>query len=115
MEETRLWEHLINDYKSRLPVMYRVFLDSAHGALQGDQLIVTCDSDFTKTQLHNVKVQSVLQEVTSAATGRSIAVVFQVGQVEQPPATGGEPSGGSVDKMDDLIDFGSQFDNFKIK
>ena len=81
-----LWASLINDYKGRLPAMYRAFLDSAWGTLEGDRLTVICDSDFTKTQLHNVKVQSVLQEVTSAATGQPITVVFQVGELpkEQP-------------------------------
>ena len=109
-----LWASLINDYKGRLPAMYRAFLDSAWGMLEGDRLTVICDSDFTKTQLHNVKVQSVLQEVTSAATGQPITVVFQVGELPK-----GQPQGGAAaparDKLDDLIGFGSQFDNFKVK
>ena len=109
-----LWASLINDYKGRLPAMYRAFLDNAWGTLEGDRLTVICDSDFTKTQLHNVKVQSVLQEVTSAATGQPITVVFQVGELPK-----GQPQGGAAaparDKLDDLIGFGSQFDNFKVK
>ncbi len=112
--EGSLWASLINDYKGRLPAMYRAFLDSAWGMLEGDRLTVICDSDFTKTQLHNVKVQSVLQEVTSAATGQPITVVFQVGELPRE-----QPQGGAAvpthDKMDDLIGFGSQFDNFKVK
>ena len=109
-----LWASLINDYKGRLPAMYRAFLDSAWGTLEGDRLTVICDSDFTKTQLHNVKVQSVLQEVTSAATGQPITVVFQVGELpkEQPQGGAAAPA---RDKLDDLIGFGSQFDNFKVK
>ena len=109
-----VWASLINDYKGRLPAMYRAFLDSAWGTLEGDKLFVTCDSDFTKTQLFNVKVQSVLQEVTSAATGRPVAVVFQVGELpkEQPQGGGNAPA---RDKLDDLIGFGSQFENFKVK
>ena len=109
-----LWASLINDYKGRLPAMYRAFLDNAWGTLEGDRLTVICDSDFTKTQLHNVKVQSVLQEVTSAATGQPITVVFQVGELpkEQPQGDAAAPA---RDKLDDLIGFGSQFDNFKVK
>ena len=109
-----LWASLINDYKGRLPAMYRAFLYNAWGTLEGDRLTVICDSDFTKTQLHNVKVQSVLQEVTSAATGQPITVVFQVGELpkEQPQGGAAAPA---RDKLDDLIGFGSQFDNFKVK
>ena len=112
--EGGIWSALINDYKGRLPAMYRAFLDSAWGTLEGDQLTVICDSDFTKTQLHNVKVQSVLQEVTSAAAGQPVTVVFQVGALpkEQPQGGGAAPA---HDKLDDLIGFGSQIDNFKVK
>jgi len=107
--DSGIWDTLINNYKSRLPAMYRAFLDSAGGKLEGDLLQVVCANEFTKTQLHNVKVQSVLQEVTSEALGRPIAVSFTVGAL--PSAA--ESTGG--DKMDDLISLGRQFDNFKIK
>jgi len=107
-----IWDALINAYKNQLPPMYRAFLDSARGTLSGDLLTVVCQNDFTKNQLHNVKVQSVLQEVTSEAEGRPIAVAFTVGELPAPSSAGG---GGSADKLDDLISFGSQFDNFKIK
>ena len=55
-----------------------------------------------------------LQEVTSAATGQPITVVFQVGELpkEQPQGGAAAPA---RDKLDDLIGFGSQFDNFKVK
>ena len=89
--------------------MYRAFLDGAVGELTGDMLTVSCGSDFIKTQLHNVKVQSDLQEVTSEDQGRPIAVAFTVGA---PPKAA--ETAGSGDKIDDLIRFGSQFDNFKI-
>ena len=79
------------------------------GELTGDILTVICGSDFTKTQLHNVKVQSVLQEVTSEDQGRPIAVTFTMGA---PPKAAETAESG--DKIDDLIRFGSQFDNFKI-
>ena len=104
-----VWDNLINAYKNQLPPMYRAFLDSARGTLEGDLLTVVCQNDFTKNQLHNVKVQSVLQEVTSEAEGRPIAVAFTVGELPKASA------GSKADKLDDLINFGSQFDNFKIK
>ena len=108
-----LWTALIQDYKGRLPAMYRAFLDSAYGTLSDDLLTVICASDFTKTQLHNVKVKSVLQEVTSQALGRPISVTFVVGELPKPSGTEEQETGG--DKMDALIDFGSQFDNFTVK
>ena len=108
-----LWATLIHDYKSRLPAMYRAFLDSAYGALSGELLTVTCASDFTKTQLHNVKVKSVLQEVTSQSLGRPISVTFTVGELPQPSSSSEQAA--AVDKLDALIDFGSQFDNFTVK
>ena len=53
-------------------------------------------------------------QVTSAATGQPITVVFQVGELpkEQPQGGAAAPA---RDKLDDLIGFGSQFDNFKVK
>ena len=107
-----VWPRLLNSYKSRLPAMNRAFLDSAWGVLEGDLLTVICSSDLTKAQLHNEKVQSVLQEITSAAEGRPIAVAFTVGQLPASPAAAAAPT---EDKLDALIGLGSQFDNFKVK
>jgi len=108
-EDSGLWNRLIDQYKSRLPAMYRAFLDGATGQLSGDLLTVICNSDFTKTQLHNVKVKSVLQEVTSEALGRPIAVSFTVGDL-----TPVQPQKEDSDRMDELIRFGSELDGFKI-
>ena len=114
-----LWERLIDAYKSQLPAMYRAFLDGAHGTLEGDLLTVVCASDFTKTQLHNVKVQSVLQEVTSQDQGRPIAVAFTVGTPpkDAPSAAAADSPApnGAADKLDALIHRGNQFDNFTVK
>ena len=108
-----LWDQLIDAYKSRLPAMYRAFLDGARGTLAGDLLTVVCANDFTRTQLYNVKVQSVLQEITSQRVGRPIAVSFTVGEV--PETSARHPAAPSGDKLDDLIQFGSKFDNFTVK
>lgn len=110
--ETAVWPRLLNSYKSRLPAMRRAFLDSAYGVLEGDLLKVICASDLTRTQLHNEEVQSVLQEITSAAEGRPISVTFTVGRLPAAPAAAGAPQ---EDKLDALIGLGSQFDNFKVK
>ena len=110
--EGDLWPRLLNSYKSRLPAMNRAFLDSAWGVMEGDLLTVICASDLTKNQLHNDKVQAVLQEVTSAAAGRPIAVTFSVGKL---PSAAKSPAAQPEDKLDALIGLGSQFDNFKVK
>ena len=111
-EGAAVWQKLLNSYKSRLPAMYRAFMDGAWGVLEGDLLTVICSNDFTKERLHNEKVQSVLQEITSAAEGRPIAVTFTVGQLPKAPAAAAAPQ---EDKLDALIGLGSQFDNFKVK
>ena len=110
--EGDLWPRLLNSYKNRLPAMNRAFLDSAWGVMEGDLLTVICASDLTKNQLHNDKVQAVLQEVTSAAAGRPIAVTFSVGKL---PSAAKSPAAQPEDKLDALIGLGSQFDNFKVK
>ena len=111
-EDGDLWPRLLNSYKGRLPAMNRAFLDSAWGVLEGDLLTVTCASDLTKNQLHNDKVQGVLQEITSAAVGRPVSVAFTVGKL---PAATRAPAAHPEDKLDALIGLGSQFDNFKVK
>ena len=105
-----LWGQLLDAYKSQLPAMYRAFLDGAWGRMEGDVLTVVCASDFTMNQLHNVKVQSVLQSVTSDHLGLPVSVHFTVGELEKPAVS--EPA---EDKLKDLIDLGSQFDNFTVK
>ena len=92
------------------PARRRAFLDGAWGRMEGDVLTVVCASDFTMNQLHNVKVQSVLQSVTSDHLGLPVSVHFTVGELEKPAVS--EPA---EDKLKDLIDLGSQFDNFTVK
>ena len=108
-EGGNLWPRLLGSYKSRLLPMNRAFLDGAWGVLEGDVLTVICANDFTRERLHNEQVQTVLQDVTSAAEGRPISVVFTVGQLPTSPAASAQ------DKLDALIGLGSQFDNFKVK
>ena len=110
-----VWSSLLDAYKSRLPMMDRAFLDQAWGTLEGERLTVVCENDFARDRLYKKEVQTVLQEVTAAAVGRPVTVVFQVGERPAAGASGGKPAGSERDRLDDLIGFGSQFDNFKVK
>ena len=109
-----LWASLLEGYKNRLTPARRAFLDKAWGRLEGERLMVTCDSDLTKGQLDRDEVAQVLGQVTAAAVGHPVAVAFQVGDLPRTPPRGAG-GGPRRDKLDDLIGFGSQFDNFKVK
>ena len=63
-----VWGRLLDQYKGRLPVNHRVFLNMASGVLEGDCLAVYCNTDFAKTSLDNTTVLTVLREVTSRGT-----------------------------------------------
>lgn len=134
--DTSLWTQLINDYKGRLPVNHRVFLNMAKGVLDDDVLTVYCNNDFVKDSLNNESVLSVLREVTGKATGHNVRVELKVGAVQTPTkyrtAAGPVPkaSGKSAaetppwedptppsthDRLDELEKSGSRLDHFKIK
>ena len=104
-----LWERLLDQYKARLAVNHRVFLNMAKGVLHCDTLSVYCSSDFVQTSLDNNEVLSVLREVTSAATQRDVQIKLITGD----PPTDSEPSG--LDHLDELVRNGSQFQQFEIK
>ena len=74
-----LWGQLLDQYKGRLPVNHRVFLNMATGVLSGDCLTVYCNNDFVRDSLNNTTVLTVLREVTSAAAGQSVRVDLQTG------------------------------------
>ena len=74
-----LWGQLLDQYKGRLPVNHRVFLNMATGVLDGDCLTVYCNNDFVRDSLNNTTVLTVLREVTSAAAGQSVRVDLQTG------------------------------------
>ena len=134
--DTALWAQLINDYKGRLPVNHRVFLNMAKGVLDGDVLTVYCNNDFVKDSLNNESVLSVLREVTGKAAGCNVRVVLTVGAVEAaakpkaaapiekapskpmvtetPPWEAPTPPS-TQDRLDELEKSGSRLDHFKIK
>ena len=134
--DTALWAQLINDYKGRLPVNHRVFLNMAKGVLDGDVLTVYCNNDFVKDSLNNESVLSVLREVTGKAAGCNVRVVLTVGAVEaaakpkaaapiekapsKPMVTETPPWEAPTppftqDRLDELEKSGSRLDHFKIK
>lgn len=118
-----LWSQLLDHYKGRLPVQYRVFLNMATGVFQGDTLTVLCQNDFVKDSLDNQSVLSVLREVTAAELGRPVTVALTVGNAPRKPAGGKPvssasaetPASGSHDALDDLMSKGMNLENFKIK
>ena len=137
-----LWAQLLDQYKGRLPVNHRVFLNMASGVLEGDCLAVYCSNDFAKTSLDNTTVLTVLREVTSAAVGQSVRVELRVGKapqsapapqrtapapkpqpqptptpVSQPTQTPPweESAPAAHDRMDELMGSAQKLNNFKIK
>lgn len=136
--DTALWMQLIDEYKGRLPVNHRVFLNMAKGVLDGDVLTVHCNNDFVKDSLNNESVLNVLREVTGKAAGKNIRVELTVGNapkggtkskaaapaptpktpekpVEPPPWEDPTPTTATQDRLDELEKNGSRLDHFKIK
>ena len=136
--DTALWMQLIDEYKGRLPVNHRVFLNMAKGVLDGNVLTVHCNNDFVKDSLNNESVLNVLREVTGKAAGKKIRVELTVGNaptggtkpkasaptpapkapekaVEPPPWEDPTPTTATQDRLDELEKNGSRLDHFKIK
>ncbi len=138
---SEVWNRLIDQYKGRLSVNLRVFLNMAGGVLEGDHLKVICQNDFVKASLDKAEVISVLKEVTSREVGQEIRVSFTVGNVpkaekkaarpapppppvqaapvveqtaptEAPPWDDVPPP---ADALEELMQKGKTLDNFKIK
>ncbi len=136
--DSGVWSRLIDQYKGRLSVSLRVFLNMAGGVLEGDVLKVLCQNDFVKTSLDKPEVISVLQEVTSREVGRDVRVTFTVGDVPKTekkstrPAPAPQPKAEvkasptetppweesvapSVDALEELMAKGKTLESFKIK
>lgn len=82
--DTGKWDAMKEHCKGRLAVNHRVFLNMVQGAVDGDCLTLYCQNEFVRDSLNNNTVLHVLQEVASAAEGRTIRVALTVGG-----ATGG--------------------------
>ena len=100
------WRALAESCKGRLPPMYRAFLDMCTGSLSGDLLTVYAPDDITVGRLDNDRVKSALCEEAEKASGISIRLMFQVGE---PPKASPQKN------LQNLLKFGSQFDNIQIK
>ncbi len=102
-----LWWTLLETYKNRLSPMYRVMMEDASGALEGDVLLVRCGDDFTRDALDCPEVIQVFSEVTGEYLQRKIQVRFMVGKADK--AITGE------ERLEALIRAGSKFDSFTVK
>ena len=140
--DTSVWLRLIDQYKGRLSVKDRVFLNMASGVVADGCLTVLCQNDFVKASLDSEAVLSVLRDVTSKALGTPIRVQLAVGEAPkaaarpaaQPRRT--EPQSAPVrpaaqpappaetppweepkkaDVLDELTAKGQQLEHFKIK
>ena len=77
--DTGKWDAMKEHCKGRLAVNHRVFLNMVQGAVDGDCLTLYCQNEFVRDSLNNNTVLHVLQEVASAAEGRTIRVALTVG------------------------------------
>ena len=99
------WRALAEGCKGRLPAMYRAFLDMCTGVLEGELLTVYAPDDITLGRLDNDRVRGALTD-EAADGGITVRVAFRTG--EPPRATPRE-------NLQNLLKFGSQFDNIEIK
>lgn len=100
------WRALAESCKGRLPPMYRAFLDMCTGVLAGDILTVYAPDDITLGRLDNDRVRGILTEAVAQEAGQTVRLMLRVGE---PPRA--QP----VDNLQNLLKFGSQFDNIQIK
>ena len=122
-----VWNRLLDQYKGRLSVNYRVFLGMAAGTWDGSVLTVVCPNDFVKASLDNDTVTAVLRDVTAKETGSAVQVSFSVGQVPaaKPVSPGGPapkaasaseaPAAPKADALDNLMNKGKGLAHFKIE
>ena len=103
---TGWWRALSESCKGRLPPMYRAFQDMCTGTLEEDTLTVYAPDDITLGRLDNDRVRGALGEEAAKAAGMPVRLVFRVGE---PPKTS------TKENLQNLLKFGSQFDNIEIK
>ena len=134
-----VWLRLIDQYKGRLSVKDRVFLNMASGVVADGCLTVLCQNDFVKASLNSEAVLSVLRDVTTKELGTPIRVQLTVGEAAkpaaqprraemrsapaEPPAVQADPPAETppweepkkADVLDELTAKGQQLEHFKIK
>ncbi len=85
--DSDVWARLQDQYKGRLAIPQRVFLNMASGVLEGDVLTVYCENELFRNSMDNTTMLTVLREVTSAEVGRDIRVELKVGKAPKTSAT----------------------------
>ena len=100
------WRDLAENCKGRLPPMYRAFLDMCTGTLEGDLLTVYAPDDITLGRLENDRVKNALCEEAQKAAGTAVRLTFRVGE---------PPKNSPQENLQNLLKFGSQFDNIQIQ
>ena len=139
--DTSVWLRLIDQYKGRLSVKDRVFLNMASGVVADGCLTVLCQNDFVKASLDSEAVLSVLRDVTARELGTPIRVQLAVGEAPkaaarpaaqpyraEPRSAPAEPvqpappaetppweAPKKADALDELTAKGQQLEHFKIK
>ena len=139
--DTSVWLRLIDQYKGRLSVKDRVFLNMASGVVADGCLTVLCQNDFVKASLDSEAVLSVLRDVTARELGTPIRVQLAVGEAPkaaarpaaqprraEPRSAPAEPvqpappaetppweTPKKADALDELTAKGQQLEHFKIK
>jgi DNA polymerase-3 subunit gamma/tau len=85
--------------------MYRVFLDKCKGELKNGIITVYAPDEIIKGRLDNDRVLGALQELGGLKAEGPVTVRLTVGS---------GPASSPEDKLQDLIQMGSQLDNFTI-
>ena len=100
------WQEIREGSKGALPPMYRAFLDKCTGTLDGELLRLFAPDEITKGRLDNDRVLGAVQAEAARRCGAEVRVSLSVG-------TG--PQLTPEQRRENLIRFGSQFDNIQIK
>ena len=100
------WRALTETCKGRLSPMYRAFLDMSTGVLEGDTVTVYAPDEIALNRLDNDRVRGVLAEEAAKAAGVPVRLLYRVGE---------PPKASPQENFQNLLKFGSQFNNIQIK
>lgn len=122
------WPRLLEQFKSRLPMAKRAFLNMAGGRVEGDQLLIECDNDLVKNTLSKEDVVEIFQATAAEVLGQAVAVkvitksaagvrpAVKTPAQEAKPAAAPRPVGeGGNDPLDNLLNRMQGLDHFKIQ
>ena len=100
------WRALAETCKGRLSPMYRAFLDMCTGVLEGDTVTIYAPDEITLGRLDNDRVRGALSEEAAKAAGMPVRLLYRVGE---------PPKASPQENFQNLLKFGSQFNNIQIK